>query len=305
MEVRGENISLATFAEKNGLEIIVPGREEIYLDTVNVNRPGLQLAGFFDYFGSNRVQVMGKAEMTYYDAKPDADKRMIMDMLLSSNQVPCLVISRDLLVDDIFKQACIKYNVPLLRSDLITIVLVNNLFIYLNDLLAPRITMHGGLIDVSGVGVLLTGKSGIGKSETALELVKRGHRLIADDAVILKKINHELYGSCPEIIRNFMEIRGIGILDIKSIYGISAVATEKKVDLVVEMEYWETGKEYDRLTGYEFSEEILGITLPKIVMPITPGRNIPIIIEAAATNYALKKAGYDAAKALIDRTLGK
>ncbi len=297
-------VSVEEFSKQLDLEVLYEGESEMKFTNLNVNRPGLQLAGFFDYFGDNRVQVMGNAEMYYYNAKPDSDKVMIMDMILQ-RPVPCFIISRNLEVSDVLLESFKKNKVPLFRTPVETTLFINNLVIYLNDLLAPRTTLHGVLIDVAGVGVLLTGKSGIGKSETALELVKRGHKLVADDAVICKRLQNNIIGTSPEIIRHFMEIRGIGIVDVKSIYGIGSILKAKTVNLVVEMEHWDNQKQYDRIGGNSLFEDILGIFVPKIVLPIAPGRNLPIIIEAAATNHSLRVSGYDAAKVLIDKTMGK
>ncbi|MEG2116737.1 MAG: HPr(Ser) kinase/phosphatase [Clostridia bacterium] len=302
--IEGAHVSVQDFAKKLGLEIVFEGKGDLHFTTFNVNRPGLQLAGYFDYFGENRVQVVGNAEMCYYEAKPLSDKIMIMNMILS-NPLPCFIVCRNLPICDTFLESFKSHNVPLLRSSKETTALINNLIMYLNEELAERTTVHGVLLDVSGVGVLLTGKSGIGKSETALELVKRGHRLVADDAVIIKKVQNNLIGRSPEIIKHFMEIRGIGILDVKRIYGIGAVSEAKTINLVVEMEHWDNKKQYDRLGGNQLFEEILGIYVPKMVIPITPGRNLPIIIEAAATTHTLKKSGYDAAQVLIEKSMGK
>lgn len=300
----GTMVTVERFAEKLGLEVIFAGNGQLHFTTFNVNRPGLQLAGYFDYFGENRVQVMGNAEMYYYDAKPIGDKIMIMDMILG-NRIPCFIVCRDLPISETFLNSFKKFNVPLFRSAKETTLQINNLIMYLNEELAQKTTVHGVLLDVSGVGVLLTGKSGIGKSETALELVKRGHRLVADDAVIIKRVQNNLIGRSPEIIKHFMEIRGIGILDVKRIYGIGSVSDAKTINLVIEMEHWDNKKMYDRLGGNQLFEEILGVYVPKMVIPITPGRNLPIIIEAAATTHTLKKSGYDAARVLIDKSMGK
>ncbi len=297
-------VKISDFAKELKLEVVYEGSGEMNLTTFNVNRPGLQLAGYFDYFGENRVQVMGNAEMYYYNEKPDNDKTMVMDMLMS-NSIPCVIVCRDLEISDIFLDSFKNNNVPLLRTYMETTAFINNLIIYLNNVLAPKTTKHGVLVDVFGVGVLLTGKSGIGKSETALELIKRGHRLVSDDAVIIRNVQNSLIGTSPEIIRHFMEIRGIGIMDVQRSYGVRATADEKHIDLVVEMEHWDSNKNYDRLGGNTLFEEILGVYVPKIVLPITPGRNLPIILEAAATTHALRLSGYDAANILIEKSMGK
>lgn len=292
------------FSRILNLKIVNSGLGEMTFDTVNVNRPGLQLAGFFDYFGENRVQVMGSAEMTYFNAKPDEDKVMIMDMIMQ-HKLPCFIVTRNIKISPLFIEIFEKHKIPLFVSEMETSQFINNLIMYLNDVLAPTMTTHGVLVDVSGVGVLLSGKSGIGKSETALELVKRGHRLVADDAVVMKRINNKIYGSSPKIIRHFMEIRGIGILNVKSIFGVGAIVDEKRIDLVVEMENWNSETNYDRLTGNTLHEELLEIEVPKVRIPITAGRNLPIVIEAAATNFSLQQGGYDAASVLIEKCMNK
>ena len=194
---------------------------------------------------------------------------------------------------------------PILRTDKVTTALMNDLFFYLNEKLAPSVTMHGVLMDISGVGILLTGHSGVGKSETAMELIKRGHRLVADDSVIIKKVADSLIGTSPEMIRYFMELRGIGIINIKNMYGSGSILNEKEIELVMELENWEEGKEYDRLGEGTLYEEILGVKVMKHVIPVKPGRNLSIIIEVAARKFRLKSMGYDAAQELIARTIGR
>ncbi len=302
MDVETRTITVEEFAKELKLEILFAGSGEMTFTTVNVSRPGLQLAGFFDYFGENRVQVMGNAEMKYYNAKPEKDKVMIMDMILE-RRVPCTIISRSLEVPETLLNSYKKHNCPLFLSPLETTQLVNNLTIFLNEFLAPSTRVHGVFVDVSGVGVLLTGKSGIGKSETALELIKRGHRLVADDSIIIKNVQNNLYGESPEVIRYFMELRGIGIIDTRNMYGVTAIKDKKHVDLVVEMQNLDPKKEYDRLDGEGTYENILGVEIPKVIIPIVPGRNLPVIIEAAAANFLLKKSGYNAAEVLVERSI--
>ncbi len=305
MNTEPKKISVKEFAKKLDLEIVFEGKGELSLSTVNVSRPGLQLAGFFDYFGENRVHVLGNAEMKYYNAKQSCQKTAVIDAILK-RKVPCTIISRNLDVPEELYQNFIKHETPLFRSKLETTQLVNNLIIFLNDFLAPTTMVHGVFIDVSGVGVLLTGKSGVGKSETALELIKRGHRFVADDAVLIKNVQNKLFGTAPEVIRHFMELRGIGIIDTRSLYGVTAVKESKRVDLVIEMVNFDEKKEYDRLDGESAKETILGVELPKVVLPVTAGRDMPIVIEAAAANFLLKKSGISSAKILLERTdLGK
>lgn len=273
----------------------------IDIDTSDINRPGLQFAGFFDYFAHDRIQVLGKVEMTYLEQlDPDIRARYLDEYF--SYDIPCAIISRGMDIPDYILCHAKKYKRPVLRSDMTTTKLINKLIGYLDSQLAPRITKHGVLMDVYGVGIFLMGESGIGKSETALELIKRGHRLVADDAVEIKKVAEQrLIGEAPELIRHFMEIRGIGIIDIKAMYGVGAVINNKPLDLAIYLEFWDSNKEYDRLGLVEEYTEILGVKIPKIVIPVRPGRNLAIIVEVAARNWRLKKLGYNAAQELDDR----
>ena len=302
-EVITEEISPAAFAEELGLHTVYAGEKNIAFNTTNVSRPGLFLAGFTDYFGENRVQVLGNAEIEFLRKMDKPAERRCLELLLQ-REIPCIIVSRNRSIPESLLELCKTYKVPLFRSEVTTTAVVNALTIFLNRLLAPSESRHAGLIDVYGMGILLIGKSGIGKSETALELVKRGHRLVADDSVIIKRIDDHLEGTSPELIRYFMELRGIGIIDVKSMYGVGSVVKQKEIELVIELERWEEGKAYDRLGDERQYEEILGVSLPKITIPVRPGRNLAIIIEVAAINSRLKQHGYDAAKEMINRTIG-
>lgn len=296
-------IPLEDLVKKIELEIIFDGGvREIELATSDINRPGLHFAGFFDYFSKERIQVIGKSEMSYL-SKLDRDKKLEhLDEFFSAD-LPCVIVTRGMEIPKYIVDCAVKYNCPLLRSHKATTILMNKLVNYLDSELAPRITRHGVLLDVYGVGILLMGESGIGKSETALELIKRGHRLVADDAVEIKKVaEHRLIGDSPELIRHFMEVRGIGIIDVKALYGVGAVINAKAIDMVMYMEFWDNNKEYDRLGLVENYIEILGVKLPKVELPVRPGRNLAIIVEVAARNWRLKQMGYHAAKEL-DRRL--
>ncbi|WP_129723673.1 HPr(Ser) kinase/phosphatase [Xylanivirga thermophila] len=271
------------------------------IDTSDINRPGLQFAGFFDYFASDRMQVLGKVEMNYLEQLNPVVRDERLDVYFSYD-IPCLIVARDMEVPEYIMKYAKKYKRPVFSSKRVTTALINKLISYLDSQLAPRVTRHGVLVDVYGVGIFLAGESGIGKSETALELVKRGHRLVADDAVEIKKVaENRLIGESPELIRHFMEIRGIGIIDIKSMYGVGSVINNKPLDLVIYLEFWDEKKEYDRLGLSEEYTDILGVKLPKLVIPVRPGRNLAIIVEVAARNWRLKKLGYNAAKELDDR----
>jgi len=296
-------ISIDKFAEDLKLEMIDKnGHEYIDIDTAEVTRPGLQLAGFFDYFASNRVQVIGKVEMSYL-AKMDSAGRYDALNKYFEYRMPCTIISQDLTpFDEMLATAKAHRRVllysPLYQTSKLEQVLIN----YLNRTLAPSMTRHGVLMDIYGVGILITGDSGMGKSETALELIQRGHRLVSDDAVLIRRVSEgRLVGEAPEVIRHFMEIRGIGIINIGNMYGVSAVIHSKSVDIVIHLELWDEKKEYDRLGINDESVDILGVKLPKITVPVRPGRNISIIVEIAARNFRLHALGYNALEELYER----
>ena len=300
-----ETILLDNFCSDLGLEIVFAGRGRVTLSSYSVSRPGLQLAGYFKYFDYSRILIFGNSEYEFLRDLPPDVRRERVKMLFSYKDIPCLILSRDLpVLQEIIEEAR-QTGCPILRTDKVTTALMNDLFFYLNEKLAPSVTMHGVLMDISGVGILLTGHSGVGKSETAMELIKRGHRLVADDSVIIKKVADSLIGTSPEMIRYFMELRGIGIINIKNMYGSGSILNEKEIELVMELENWEEGKEYDRLGEGTLYEEILGVKVMKHVIPVKPGRNLSIIIEVAARNFRLKSMGYDAAQELIARTIGR
>ncbi len=300
-----ETILLENFCSDFGFEIVFAGRGRVTLSSYSVTRPGLQLAGFFKYFDSSRILVLGNSEYEFLRDLPQDVRQERVRRLLSYKDIPCIILSRDLpVLHELIEEARLT-GCPILRSDKVTTALMNDLFFYLNKKLAPSTTVHGVLIDVLGVGILLTGHSGIGKSETAMELIKRGHRLVADDSVIIKRVSDSLVGTSPEMIRYFMELRGIGIINIKNMYGSGSILNEKEVELVMELENWEEGKEYDRLGEGALYESILGVKVLKHVIPVKPGRNLSIIIEVAARNFRLKSMGYDAAQELIGRTIGR
>ena len=300
-----ETILLDSFCTSLDLEIVFAGRGKVTLTSYSVTRPGLQLAGFFKYFDSSRILVLGNSEYEFMRDLPPDIRRERIETLLSYHEIPCIILSRDLPVLQELIEAARKTGCPILRTEKITTAIMNDLFFYLNEKLAPSMTMHGVLMDISGVGILLTGHSGVGKSETAMELIKRGHRLVADDSVIIKRVSEQLVGTSPETIRYFMELRGIGIINIKNMYGSGSILNEKNIELVMELENWEEGKAYDRLGEGTLYETILGIKVMKHIIPVKPGRNLSIIIEVAARNFRLKSMGYDAAQELISRTIGR
>ena len=301
MLLPSETLMLDKFAADLGLELLYAGRGT----SASVDRPGLRLAGFFRYFDTRRIMVIGLTEYEYLRSFPAEERREKIGKLFGCGEIPCAVFSRDLPVPSEFMDCARDTGTPIFRSGKMTTLLMSDLVIYLNRLLAPSATVHGVLMDVFGVGLLLTGSSGVGKSETAMELIKRGHRLVADDSVLIKRVENELIGTSPERIRYFMELRGIGIINVKNMYGSGSVLGEKEVELVMELEPWKKEKEYDRIGGERYSEEILGVKVPKLVIPVSPGRNLAILIEVAARNSRLKEMGYDAAQELIQRTIGR
>ncbi len=274
---------------------------DIDITTSDVNRPGLQLSGYMEYFGTDRIQIIGKVEMTYLASLSPKDRFKRLDEFFRTG-FPCLVIARDLKPFNEMLQVSEKYRIPVLKTDDITSRFMSGIIRYLNVMLAPRISQHGVLVEVYGEGVLILGESGVGKSESALELVKRGHRLIADDIVEIRRVSDStLLGSAPENIRHFIEIRGIGILDVKNLYGMGAVKLQENINLVIKLELWKEHKMYDRLGLEDHFTDILGISVPSLVIPVRPGRNLAIIVEVAAMNHRQKKMGYNAAKYISER----
>lgn len=270
------------------------------IDTAEVNRPALQLAGFFDYFECERVQIVGIVEYTYL-SKLAPEFRQETLAKLFEHKMPCVVISRGLEPHPEMLFYARQAGVPILQTQMSTSEFMGGLLNWLKVELAERTVIHGVLLDVYGEGLLITGESGIGKSETALELVKRGHRLVADDAVEIKKVSYtSLIGSCPELIRYFIEVRGIGIINVKQMFGVQSVKDTQEIDLVVRLETWEKGKQYDRIGLKEEYMDILGNQVVCNTVPIRPGRNMAMICEAAAVNRRQKKMGYNAAQALND-----
>ncbi|QNU67846.1 HPr kinase/phosphorylase [Ruminiclostridium herbifermentans] len=278
--------------------------EEIEITSADVNRPGLQLAGYMEYFGTDRMQIIGKGETAYLMQLRESDRYRRLDNFFKCG-FPCMVVARGLGVFPEMIEVGRKYNIPVLRTDDITSRFMSGVIRYLNVQLAPRTSMHGVLVEVYGEGILILGESGVGKSEIALELVKRGHRLVADDNVEIRKVSDRtLVGTAPDIIRHFIEIRGIGILDVKNLYGVGSVKMTENINLVIKLEPWNDKKIYDRLGLEDEFTEVLGLTVPCLTIPVSPGRNLAIIVEVAAMNNRQKKMGYNAAQALSERVLG-
>lgn len=266
------------------LEVLVEGDSEKSITVNDINRPGLQLSGYYNYFVPERMQVIGKAEWSFLnDMQPEIRKKRLNKYF--SFDMACIIISRDLEAHEELLMAARKNNAWVLRSKLVTTQIISKATMYLTSKLAPETRVHGVLVDVSGIGILITGESGIGKSETALELIKRGHRLITDDAVDIKEIDGELIGSSPKVTIGMLEVRGIGIIDVPSLYGLSSVLQEKQIDIVMHFESWKTDNNYDRLGIDNEYMDILGVKIRKLTVPVSPGRNIAVLIEAAAVNY--------------------
>ncbi len=296
-------VSLAKVIEEFKLETIYIHKnpEEIMIDETDVNRPSLQLTGFYEYFNPERIQIIGKVEFAYLSTIDEETRRESLRMLFSQ-KISALIITRELPYFAEMLEFAKEYEVPLLRSKESTSNFMSGLIAFLNLNLAPRVTRHGVLIEIYGEGVFITGESGVGKSETAIELVKRGHRLVADDAVEIRKVsNISLVGSSPDNIRHFLELRGIGIINARRLFGIGAVKMTEKLDLVVELEQWNPEKIYDRMGVDTEYVSLLGVKIPSLTIPVKPGRNLAVILEVAAMNNRQKKMGYNAAAELLHR----
>ena len=296
------SVKLKTVVEEHHLQPLHTSKDydTALLTTADVNRPALQLAGFYNYFDPHRLQMIGHVESTYLGSLSSEERLRAYERFMQYD-IAALVICHGVKPSPECVAMAEKYDRNLFITDEDTSEFMADVIVSLHRHLAPRCTIHGVLVEIYGEGVLLLGDSGIGKSETALELIKRGHRLIADDAVEIRKINHQrLHGSAPEMIRYYMELRGIGVINVRHIYGVGAVKPESGIDLVVMMEPWVDGKAYDRLGLTEETETILGVELPKVTIPVRPGRNLAVILELAAMNNRQKKMGYNAAVALTE-----
>lgn len=296
-------IQITDFAKALDLKILHHStKDEMNITLPDLNRPGMQFFGFYEYFSHERLQVIGKAEMNYLESV-DVEKRLGILRPFMQYPIPAIVICWGMAPPVELLALAKEYDIPILQSGKKTTVFTLQAITYLSRQLAPHETRHGVLVDVFGVGVMITGESGVGKSEAALELIKRGHQLCADDVVdICRVADDRLIGESPETIRHFMEIRGIGIIDIRAMYGVGAITLSKSIDIVIHLEKWDQEKEYDRLGLTEESITILNVEVPYQVMPVRPGRNLAIIIEVAARNLSLKRLGYSAASEL-DRRL--
>ena len=307
MPNRKYSVPASKIAEEFKLDMLYkPDNFDTVLVSNNeINRPSLQIAGFFEYFDNTRIQVIGMVEISYLDSI-SSDKRFSALEALFEKKPPMIVLTRAMEPSEEMLLLAKKYDIPFVRTHLSTSRFMSAVIAYLNVQLAPRLTMHGVLVEVYGEGILLLGDSGVGKSETAIELVKRGHRLVADDAVEIKRVSDTtLVGSSPEIIRHFVELRGIGIIDVKRIFGMGAIKDTEKIDLVINLEPWQDKKQYDRLGLTTEYTSILDIDVPEITLPVKPGRNLAVVVEVAAMNHRQRRMGYNAAEALNNRLMNE
>lgn len=294
--------SVKDFAKIMGFEVIFDPEKEITLVTPNVNRVGLQLTGYFEYFASDRIQIVGPSEVHYLENLRQSERDAIIDGFFE-NQFPCVVFSRGLKVDEAFLRNAALHQVAVFRSQLSTSELISDIVENLKDMLAQTVQLHGVLMDIDGVGVFIEGESGIGKSEIALELLRRRHRIVADDIVVIKRIGNVLEGSANERVKHFMELRGVGLVNVVRLYGVEAIKLTQQIELIINLENWDDNKTYERLGGEEEKQNILGVDVLKMTVPVSPGRNIAVVIEAAASVYRLKMMGYNALDELTERLL--
>jgi len=301
----GYSVPLSQIVSEFNLELLTPSLDisNKILTQVNINRPALQLAGFFDYFDASRLQIIGMVEHTYLQKLEENFRKENLRRIFQHN-IPAIVVCRELNLFPEMLEFAEQYNVPILSTNSATTDFMNEVISWMKVQLAPRITMHGCLLDIYGVGTLIIGESGVGKSETALELIKRGHRFIADDAVEVRRVSSEtLVGSCPENIRYFLELRGIGIIDMMQMFGVQSIKPTQAVDLLINLELWDPNRAYDRLGQVDEFTEILGNKINSHSIPIRPGRSLAILCESAAINHRQKKMGYNAADALTERVM--
>ena len=297
-----KGLKMADFVKQFDLEVLNRGNDfdSVRLTIPDVNRPGLQFHDFYDYFDPRRLQVVGKAEDTYLKSLSSEQRRKCFDDLFLYD-IPALVLARGL---DCFPEcldSAVSHEKTILRTQETTVDFTSHLIDYLSHVLAPCVTRHGVLLDIYGEGVMITGDSGVGKSEAAIELIMRGHRLVADDAVELRKISDQLIGTSPEVIRGYIELRGIGVIDVRQLFGMRSIKSESQLDLVVHFEQWDSTKFYDRLGIEDHFTEILGVQVPIVTIPVRPGRNLASIVEVAAMNNRHRKLGFNAAEELARR----
>ena len=299
-KVKRTPASLKNMVETFNMEILHKGRDfdNTVVTISDVNRPALQLVGFYDYFDDKRLQILGRGEMQFLERMTEAERTRVFNKLLSY-PFPAMIVARDMEAPSELVQMANKHDRTLLRSAESTVDVTSKLIDYLNRAMAPQIARHGVLMNIYGQGVLILGDSGIGKSETAIELLKRGHRLVADDAVEIRRISNNLFGTAPEIIRHYIEIRGVGVIDVQQLFGMGAVQFDTEIDLVIQLEQWVDGKFYDRLGLGEETYEVLGVRLPIVTIPVRPGRNLAGIVEIATMKNRQMKYGYNAARDFV------
>jgi len=301
----GYSVPLSLIAAEFNLENLTPAIDttSIMLTQANINRPALQLAGYFEYFDAKRLQIMGMVEYTYLKTL-DEEERKDHLLRIFQHKIPAMIVCRNLGTFPEMMEYAGRYGVPILATNSATTDFISEVIRWMKVQLAPRLTMHGCLLDIYGVGTLIVGESGVGKSETALELIKRGHRFIADDAVEIRRVSSEtLIGSCPENIRYFLELRGIGIIDIMQMFGVQSIKPTQAIDIIINLELWDPNRAYDRLGQVDEFTELLGNKVHSHSIPIRPGRSLAILCESAAINHRQKKMGYNAADALTERVM--
>ncbi|MDR2091137.1 MAG: HPr(Ser) kinase/phosphatase [Clostridiales bacterium] len=295
-------ITIGEFAARCRLEIRNGNKKDtMTVKSVNISRPGLLLADKDDYFVADRIQMLGNAEIHYLEDL-NAEKREAAITRLMEHNIPCVVLSGDLEPPKEIVEFAVKYGHPVLASREPLYEIMNEVVMYLNEILAERDTVHGVLLDVYGEGVLIIGESRIGKSETALELLDRGHRLVADDMVLLRRVKDKIIGEAPEILKYFLEVRGVGIVDVRHLFGVGALIDEYPVDFIIELEHWNDGSDYERLGNRTTYRNLLGVDIPYVKLPVMPGRNLAIIVEVATSNMRMNQMGYNAMTELDDRT---
>lgn len=301
-KVKRTPASLKKMVETFGMEILHRGSDfdSAVITISDVNRPALQLVGFYDYFDDKRLQILGRGEMRYLDRMTEAERLRVFNKLMSY-PFPALIVARNMDVPGELLQMAEKHDRTLLRAADSTVDVTSRLIDYLNRVTAPQITRHGVLMNIYGQGVLILGDSGIGKSETAIELIKRGHRLVADDAVEIRRIGDTLTGTAPELIRHYLEVRGIGVVDIQKLFGMSGVKSATQIDLVIQFERWQDEKFYDRLGLDEAHTQIMGVPIPLLTIPVSAGRNLAGIVELAVMNNRQKKYGINSAREFVEQ----
>ena len=303
MEELGNSVSLDEIIKEFQLEVLYKGDKEVMVNTADVNRPGLPLSGFTELYQPHRIQIIGREEHSYLDELDVKTRIERVDKFLAAKPT-CVILSSSLEPHEEFVELTKKYDVPFLRTSIRTSEFMASLISSLRVKVAPLFTRHGVMVEIYGVGILITGDSGIGKSETAIELVKRGHRLIADDAVEIRKVSSKtLVASAPELIRHYIELRGIGIVDVRRLFGIGSVKETEKIEMIINLEPWEEGKVYDRMGLENHVTDMMGIQIPTVTVPVRPGRNLAVIIEIAAMNQRQKAMGYNTAEEFNKRLM--